>query len=53
MSLNSYNLSYATMINIMKMIDLGQLKVTGLPKRRELSEIQKFVKDYIEYKNSR
>ena len=52
MSLKSYRLSYATMINLMRMIDLGQISVISLPKRQELSEVHRFIKDYIEYKRS-
>ena len=52
MSLNSYRLSYQTMINLMKMIDLGQISIVSFPKRKELSEVYRFIKDYIEYKRS-
>ena len=52
MSLNSYRLSYTTMINLMRLIDLGQISVVSFPKRQELSEVHRFIKDYVEYKRS-
>ena len=51
MNLKSYNLSFATMINLMKMIDLGQLSVVSQPKRNELSEVHRFIQDYLDYRS--
>jgi hypothetical protein len=51
MPLYYYRLPYATMIALMKMVDIGQLKIVGLPKRNESSEVQRFIKDYIAYKS--
>ena len=51
MQLYSYRLPYTTMIALMRMVDLGQLKIIGLPKRNESSEVQRFIKDYIDYKS--
>ena len=49
MDLNSYNLSYPTMINYMKIIDLGQISSVSFPKRKELSEIYRFIRDYLKF----
>ena len=51
MNLNSYNLSYSTMVNLMKMIDLGQVNIVNQPKRNCLSEIHRFIRDYLDYKS--
>ena len=53
MSFNSYNLPYTTMVNLMNMVNANQIKIVGLPKRNELTEIQRFIKDYMEYRNSK
>ena len=52
MTLSSYKLSTTTMINLMKMVDLGQISSVSFPKRKELSEVHRFIKDYVEYKRS-
>jgi hypothetical protein len=49
MDLNSYNLSYPTMINLMKMVDLGQISSVSFPKRKELSEVYRFIRDYLKF----
>ena len=52
MSLSSYNLPYDTMVNLMRMIDLNQISISSFPKRKELVEVYRFIKDYIDYKHS-
>lgn len=52
MDLNSYRLSTSQMINLMKLVDLGQISIVGSPKRRELTEVHRFIKDYIKYKSN-
>ena len=49
MNLNSYNLSYPTMVNLMKMVDLGQITSLSSPKRKELPEVYRFIKDYLKF----
>ena len=51
MDFNSYKLPYSTMVNLMKMIDLGQINVVSRPKRNGLSEIHRFIRDYLDYKS--
>jgi hypothetical protein len=52
MNLSLYNLSYPTMINLMNLVDSGLITINSLPKRLELSEIHRFLKDYIKYYNT-
>ena len=51
MDLGSYNLSLSQMTNLMKLIDLGQITVVSLPKRNCISEIHRFIRDYLAYKS--
>jgi hypothetical protein len=52
MNLSLYNLSYSTMINLMNMVDSGSITINSIPKRPELPEIHRFLKDYIKYYNT-
>ena len=49
MNLSLYNLSYSTMINLMNLVDSGLITINSFPKRSELSEIHRFLRDYINY----
>ena len=51
MDLSLYNLPLSTMAKLMNLIDLGQISLCGTPKRREMFEIHRFIKDYINYKS--
>jgi hypothetical protein len=52
MNLSLYNLSYTTMINLMNLVDSGAITINSIPKRPELPEIHRFLKDYIKYNNT-
>ena len=52
MNLSLYNLSYSTMINLMNLVDSDSITINSIHKRPELSEIHRFLKDYIKYYNT-
>jgi hypothetical protein len=49
----SYSLSSRQMTNLMRLVDQGRIKIESLPERRESSEIQRFLKDYILEKSTK
>ena len=56
MQLESYSLSLSTMRSLMRLIDLGLLDSSQLisnPKRREASEVRRFVESYLKEKSFR